>query len=229
MKKPYIVCHMVQSVDGRIDCAMVDKISGDEYYDTLKTYKAPSYLNGRVTMEHYWAEKRKFKAKNAALVAKSFAFVAESAPAYVFSCETIGSLMWKSNRVDNLPLVCIVSERTTQEYLDYLKSKKISYICSGKKSINIKKAMELVATEFGVKRLAVLGGGVINGAFVKEGLVDEYSILLAPGIDGRKGRVASFDGLPDVKRNPYPLTLTGCKKLANGVVWLKYKPVNGVK
>lgn len=29
MKKPYIVCHMVQSIDGRIDCAMVDKISGD--------------------------------------------------------------------------------------------------------------------------------------------------------------------------------------------------------
>ena len=30
--KPYIICHMVASVDGRIDCSMVDKISGDEYY-----------------------------------------------------------------------------------------------------------------------------------------------------------------------------------------------------
>ena len=79
MKRPYIVCHMVQSVDGRIDCAMVDKISGDEYYDTLKTYKAPSYLNGRVTMEHYWAEKKKFKAKNTVPVTKSSAFVAEAA------------------------------------------------------------------------------------------------------------------------------------------------------
>ena len=224
MNKPYIICHMVQSIDGRIDCAMVDKISGDEYYDTLKACKAPSYLNGRVTMEHYWAEKKKFHPKNAAPADKPSVFVAEDAPAYVFSCETAGSLMWKSNRVDNLPLVCIVSEQTSQEYLDYLKSKKISYICAGKKSVNLKKAMEIVASEFGVKRLAVLGGGIINCAFVKEGLVDEYSILLAPGIDGRKGRVASFDGLPDVKRNPYPLTLTGCKKLANGVVWLKYKP-----
>lgn len=226
MKKPYIVCHMVQSVDGRIDCAMVDKISGDEYYDTLKTFKAPSYLNGRVTMEHYWAEKKKFQPKKDAPAAKTSVFVAETAPAYVFSCETWGSLMWKSNRVDNLPLVCIVGEQTSQEYLDYLKSKQISYICAGKKSINLKKAMELAASEFGVKRLAVLGGGVINGAFMKDGLIDECSILLAPGIDARKGRVASFDGLPDVKRNPYPLTLTGCKKLANGVVWLKYKPVD---
>ena len=28
---PYVICHMMQSVDGRIDCDMVDKISGDEY------------------------------------------------------------------------------------------------------------------------------------------------------------------------------------------------------
>ena len=28
--RPHIVCHMVASIDGRIDCAMVEKISGDE-------------------------------------------------------------------------------------------------------------------------------------------------------------------------------------------------------
>ena len=37
------------------------------------------------------------------------------------------------------------------------------------------------------------------------------------------GRVASFDGLPDVNRAPYKLTLTSCKALKNGVVWLRYK------
>lgn len=115
MKKPYIVCHMVQSVDGRIDCAMVDTISGDEYYDTLKTFRFPSYLNGRVTMEHYRAEKKKFLPKKNAPSAKTSVFVAEAAPAYVFACDTRGSLMWKSNREDNLPLVCIVGEQTSVE------------------------------------------------------------------------------------------------------------------
>ena len=28
MKKPYIVCHMMMSVDGRIDCGMTVKIAG---------------------------------------------------------------------------------------------------------------------------------------------------------------------------------------------------------
>ncbi len=28
MKKPYIICHMMTSTDGRIDCVMTSKIPG---------------------------------------------------------------------------------------------------------------------------------------------------------------------------------------------------------
>ena len=28
MSKPYVVCYMMMSVDGRIDCPMVDKLPG---------------------------------------------------------------------------------------------------------------------------------------------------------------------------------------------------------
>lgn len=30
MKKPYIICHMMTSLDGRIDCAMTSKLKGVE-------------------------------------------------------------------------------------------------------------------------------------------------------------------------------------------------------
>ena len=37
MKKPYMICHMMMSIDGRIDCGMTVKIAGsNEYYETLK-------------------------------------------------------------------------------------------------------------------------------------------------------------------------------------------------
>ena len=37
MKKPYIVCHMMTSLDGRIDCAMTEQLPGvDDYYQTLE-------------------------------------------------------------------------------------------------------------------------------------------------------------------------------------------------
>ena len=58
--KPYVICHMVASIDGRIDCSMVDKISGEEYYTALEQLDCPSLLEGRVTMEHYNAAKGLF-------------------------------------------------------------------------------------------------------------------------------------------------------------------------
>ena len=52
MKKPYIICHMMTSVDGRIDCAMTEQLPGvQEYYDTLKKLHAPSRVSGRVTAQ----------------------------------------------------------------------------------------------------------------------------------------------------------------------------------
>ena len=48
--KPYIICHMMSSVDGRIDCDMTEKIGGDEYYEVLKRLDCSSELSGRVTM-----------------------------------------------------------------------------------------------------------------------------------------------------------------------------------
>ena len=36
MSKPYIVCHMMMSIDGRIDCGMTVRLAGNhEYYETL--------------------------------------------------------------------------------------------------------------------------------------------------------------------------------------------------
>ena len=36
MNKPYIVCYMMTSVDGRIDCDMVGRLAGvEDYYPLL--------------------------------------------------------------------------------------------------------------------------------------------------------------------------------------------------
>lgn len=47
--KPYIISHMMMSVDGRIDCPMVAQISGEEYYAALDSFGTSSKLSGRVT------------------------------------------------------------------------------------------------------------------------------------------------------------------------------------
>ena len=52
MKKPYIICHMMISIDGRIDCAMTSKLPGvDDYYTTLDEINVPTTVSGRVRAE----------------------------------------------------------------------------------------------------------------------------------------------------------------------------------
>ena len=65
MKKPYIICHMMTSIDGRIDCAMTSKLSGvSDYYATLDKINVPTTVSGRVTAEFEMAEPGKFAATN---------------------------------------------------------------------------------------------------------------------------------------------------------------------
>ncbi len=223
--RPYIICHMVTSVDGRIDCSMVEHISGDEYYTTLADLNCPVELEGRVTMEHYSALHGYFEPPAGARpVGKPSVHIAVQSERYTVAVDTQGRLRWPSPVINEAPLICIVSEQVTQAYLDTLKAQGISWICCGQERVSLYFAMEILHRDFGVKRLAVLGGGLINGAFLKSELVDELSLIIAPGIDGRTGQPALFEGMTDSPRFlPTQLELIHSEPLPNGCVWLRYR------
>lgn len=210
MNKPYIVCHMMTSVDGRIDCAMTEHLPGvQEYYDTLDALDAPTRISGRVTAELEMALPGKFEAK------------AADAEGYEIVVNTRGTLLWGESAEDERPLLILTSEQVSKEYLAYLNGKHISWIACGKEHVDLKRACEILAAEFDVKRAAAVGGGHINAGFLAAGLLDEVSILIGAGIDGRGGMQSVFDGLP-MERSVTPLKLTSVQQYGSGAVWLRY-------
>ena len=71
-----------------------------------------------------------------------------------------------------------------------------------------------------------LGGlGHINGAFLDADLIDEVSLLVAPGIDGRRDIPAVFDGLTYGKKAATPLKLKSVEQRANDVLWIRYEVI----
>lgn len=215
---------MVESIDGRIDCGMVDKISGDEYYTTLNSLDCKASVEGRITMEHYYALPEKFVAKDKTPLGKKEVFKSTDCNDFHICPDTKGILQWDSATMeDGRPLLVLTSESTPAEYISYLRSKGISYIATGKENIDLVDAMDTLGCEFGVKRLAVLGGGLINGGFLAAGLIDEVSLLLAPGIDGREGWRAMFDGISDQTKMPTKLKLQSVERLENDILWIKYE------
>lgn len=152
-------------------------------------------------------------------------YVAEESDAYMVATDTSGRLCWNSNRIDDVPLVCIASEKAPAEYFEMLREQGISWIAVGEERIDLNRAMETLYSRFRVRRLALLGGGHINGGFLEAGLIDEVSLLLAPGIDGRKGGISLFDGIGDASRIPVPLRLEHVERLDNDVLWLRYRTI----
>lgn len=222
MIKPYIVCHMMMAVDGRIDCSMTTKIAGSkEYYQTLSALDTPTTLSGRMTAQLEMAEGEFIPKDKTPAEAEGFSKKADAA-GYEVVVDTKGSLLWKNDSGSTKPLVIITSKQVTKEYLAYLDANSISWIVCGEKKIDLSAAMEILHREFHVERMAVVGGGTINGGFLDAGLLDEVSILLGPGIDGRKGMTATFDGLP-MDREPVQLKLTKAEAYENSAVWLRYQ------
>ncbi len=220
--RPYIICHMMSLLDGRIDCDVTEQIeSGDEYYDALNQLDCPSTLMGRVTMQMHYALPEPFIADDKTSIGSEQHHAAIATKGYLIAIDTMGKLCWPQNQFDGLPLLVVTSEDCPKEYHDTLTKQQISWIATGKGGIDLSRTMEILFKEFNVERLSITGGGNINGAFLKVGLLDEVSMMLCPGIDGRKGMATVFDGL----QNDFPptkLKLTSVERLGE-IIWAKYK------
>lgn len=222
--KPYIISHMMESVDGRIDCAMTEQISpSHHYYDALEKLECPSQLMGRVTMQTHYADEDPFVAADPTPIGRQATFKAVEAGGYTVGLDTKGRLRWPHAECDGAPLLVITSESCSKEYLDRLTEQGISWIAAGAQSIDLPKAMDLLYTDFGVRRLAITGGGHVNGAFLEAGLIDEVSVMIGPGIDGRKGMASVFDGIEDPGHAPTLLHLESVDNVGDDTVWLRYK------
>ena len=223
MNKPYIICHMMTAVDGRIDCAMTEQLPGvQEYYSTLDSLDAPTRVSGRVTAELEMALPGKFSGKVCAPLGKEAFHKALSADEYEVVADTHGTLCWEEQADAQRPVLVLTSENVNREYLDYLTENHVSWIACGKEHIDLKRACEILADDFGIERMAVVGGGHINAGFLEAGLLDEVSVLIGAGVDGRGGMSAVFDGLP-IDRPVTSLKLEQVQSFESGAVWIRYR------
>ena len=117
MKRPYIMVHMMTSLDGRIDCPVMAQISGDEYYEALDELGKCSKLSGRVTAawENSAVECEVSDVKGTVKGEESVN-VAVKSDEYTIVMDTHGHLQWNNNTADGFPLLCIMSEDVTEEH-----------------------------------------------------------------------------------------------------------------
>src|SRR5699024_3627765 len=73
------------------------------------------------------------------------------APGYEVVVDTHGKLLWPGSGEQEKPLLILTSEQAPQEYLSSLDGRNISWIVTGKERIDLARAVEILAAEFGVE------------------------------------------------------------------------------
>lgn len=240
MSKPYVIVHTHISIDGKIHAVDIPafETASRQYQELALTpdtqiYNIDGYLNGRSTTDDNQTHYRSPEV-NADAEVPSGDYVADAdADMYYVSIDPSGKLDWQYNSVDygglSSPVIEVITERVGSPYRDFLRRRGISYLIAGEESLDMALALEKLNTVFGMERVMIGGGGVLNWSFLSAGLVDEVSLVVAPFADGdtfQPGLFSAVEGLSTPQARSF--TLIEARELQDSVLLVRYR-VNPVK
>jgi len=230
-KRPYIICHMMATIDGKITSGTNVDILEDYYNlytETEDQLKGDSLMLGRITMEMFAkGENIQLDSNEVSDISNDDFIIEPSDHGYLIAVDSKGSLRFDKNKIklsnieSELPIVIIVTEQTPKAYLKYLRGLRINYLVAGTKEIDFNLVAAKLFTELKVKKLLLEGGGKINGSILKEDLIDEISLLIIPKVLNRSQAPNVFDRITDdiALKN---FKLKSFDKVGEDCIWLRY-------
>lgn len=227
-KRPYVICHMLPSVDGRIVTGAWPLPRGfvAEYERTGSSFDADAWIIGRISMEPYAGHAKLPPRTGSGRIPRTDFVARWDAPSYAIAIDPSGKLRWESGSIDEEHAVAVLTERVPDRYLAFLRSRGVSYLFGGRNRIDLPTVLRKLRARFGIRRLLLEGGGTINGSFLAAGLIDELSILIAPIADGGVGTPSLFDA----RKGPGParhLKLLSLERRRGDLLWLRYRVRRG--
>ncbi len=199
MNRPYIICHMVTSIDGKATggflSSSISAKACEIYYEINRNLKSNGFICGRVTMESsftggWYPDLSKYKPVKPDPVRMDFMLDEEYMSGfYAIAFDTNGKLGWKSNKIidpdgdpgyDGAQIIEVLSENVDERYLGYLEEMEIPYIFAGGDRIDVEFALFKLKNIIGIDTLLLEGGSIINGAFQRAEAIDELSLVVAP-------------------------------------------------
>lgn len=238
MEKPFVVCHMFVSMDGKIDGAFMGHPAAvparTEYGNLRGFYRCDATLYGAVTMAGGFADGWEPHIPHSPTrYPKEDWLAPNEVKNYILSVDPKGELAWSGAYIERkgrpkAHAVEVLTEQVSEDYLAYLRGFGVSYLFAGKEQLDCALLLHKAKTLLGIDRLMLAGGGYSNGSFLAGGLIDEVSLVVAPVADGNTRSVSSFerfDFLPN--QQPAVFSLLEAKRLDGDGLWLRYQLKKG--
>lgn len=233
MNRPKVVIFNCASLDGRMDGGVGQAEMG-LYYQLASCWNADAMLSGSNTM---------LTAFGGAAFAGSAEPPPQAEPAianddeakelhplavpYLVIVDSRGRLHdWAQIRAQPFwrRVIVLCARLTPLTYQEELARHGVACVVAGEARVDLRRALEILYAEYGIRTLRVDSGGALNGALLRAGLVDEVSLLIAPLLVGGESPQSIFVA-PDVvsPEQAIPLRLSHFEQVEAGRLWLRYQ------
>lgn len=221
--KPKVIIFNGLSLDGRMDSGTAG-IDMGLYYSIAARWNAEAMLSGSNTM--LAAPMEPDEDSEVEIPAEPKELHPLAVP-YMVVADSRGRFHhWRAMQVQPFwrETVALCSLATPREYLKELESARVPYIVAGEEKIDFRRALEELNARFGIQTVRIDSGGILNGVLLREGLVDEVSILIEPVLVGGESPRSLFVA-PDIlsPEQVIPLRLIHFEQVAENVLWLRYE------
>lgn len=237
MNRPYIFCHMMTSIDGKISGSFMDTKEGEraeeEFYHIAfgkdPYYHHQGWLSGRITTDDNFTFYKKPILDECSKLVEAGDYIADpDASMYYVSIDLSGKLGWDSNTLTyqdtKAHVIEVLSEKASNAYKAMLRNLKISYIIAGKDRLDYEMLLDKLKRLFHIETLMLGGGGVLNWSFIQAGMCDEVSIVIASSGDGSSDTPSIFESRNNlIGDHPISFSLTHAQVINEDCIWLRYR------
>jgi 2,5-diamino-6-(ribosylamino)-4(3H)-pyrimidinone 5'-phosphate reductase len=213
--RPTVIVHNAVSVDGWLDGFDPDL---GLFYDIAGRFEAQAILSGSRTILAGFANISDedpvdlLHAPEPDL--RPILVVVDSRGRIGFWERIVRQPYWRS-------VIAVCSQSTPRSARERIEHAGVEAITCGTRRVDLARALQILNEDHGVTRVRVDSGGRLNAVLLREGLVDEVSLLIHPVIVGPAGR------LPLVHPGSAPglrattLQTTAVDHLSGGVMWFR--------
>jgi len=130
---------------------------------------------------------------------------------------------WTTVEVDDTRLAVLLSQTTPAAYRLFLREHDVPYFETGEDRVDLSRALSRLGEVFHDDCIVSDAGGVLNGALLRAGLVDEIDLQVLPAVVGRADAPTIFEGYdPGTTGRIRPLHLISTESRPDGSTFIRY-------
>lgn len=242
MSRPRIICHMHTLLDGKVDgianITDVGMRAQREYFDLMlgpdRAFTGHrGWLSGRGTSEAMLGGAHEPRLPETSDPVPEGDFIAQpEAGMFYFAVDSSGKLAWDRATFSYFDVeahvVALISGSVPDAYKAFLREHGVSYIVAGRERLDMAEAVRRIGETFGISELMLGGGPTLNWSMIREGLVDEISLVLMPTADAENHTSSLFRSTDSAGPVEVEFAFRSVEPLSDGSVWLRYDVVGEI-